>query len=302
MTSIEMQLPANIFQDPVSIKTQQEESNIDEQTPKPSSKADLVKKLLIGSILLGFIVYVIIDSIKGDGQVTTTIEDFLDWVENNPTEGVFAFIGVYFVATVLFIPGTILTLGAGFVFSSAFGLGAGVLLASLAVFVGASSGAMASFLLGRYLLRDWVMTLTGKYKLFEAIDTALTNNGFKIMSLLRLSPIIPFNALNYIAGVTSVSFRDNALALLFIMPGTVLYVFLGSSAGSLSDSESSGGDQTTTIITIVFGIVFGFLGIGATSYYAKKELDAVIAKHDAEGDNADEASNPTENVVEEVPV
>jgi len=297
---IELQQQADIFQHPASTKTQ-EEVTTKEQTPK-SSKADLVKKLLIGSILLAFIVYVIIDSASGDGRVTSTVEDFLDWVEDNPAEGVFAFIGVYFVATVLFIPGTILTLGAGFVFSSAFGLGVGVLLASIAVFVGASSGALASFLLGRYLLRDWVMTLTSKYQLFGAIDTALTNNGFKIMSLLRLSPIIPFNALNYIAGVTSVSFRDNALALLFILPGTVLYVFLGSSAGSLSDSESSGDDQTTTIITVVFGIVFGLLGIAATSYYAKKELNAVIAQQDGERVDAEDASTPTDDADEEVPV
>uniref|UniRef100_A0A7S2PDT1 VTT domain-containing protein n=1 Tax=Leptocylindrus danicus TaxID=163516 RepID=A0A7S2PDT1_9STRA len=258
-------------------------ANQDDQLPTAGKKGGTaISKLIIGTILIGFIAYVIYDSASGEGRVTDTVDDFLQWVEDNPTEGVFAFIGVYFVATVLFIPGTILTLGAGFVFSSAFGLGPGVLLASAAVFVGASTGAIASFLLGRYLLQDWVTTLTQKYTVFEAIDGALTHNGFKIMSLLRLSPIIPFNALNYIAGVTSISFRDNTLALFFILPGTILYVFLGSSAGSLSDSESSGSDQTTTIITVVFGVIFGFLAIAATSYYAKKELRAVIARQEAE--------------------
>lgn len=156
------------------------------------------------------------------------------------------------------------------------------MLATVAVFVGASTGAIAAFLIGRYLLQDWVVSLTQRHNLSEAVNNALTNNGFKIMSLLRLSPIIPFNALNYIAGATLISFRDNTLAIFFILPGTVLYVFLGSSAGSLSDSENSGGDQTTTIITVVFGIVFGFLAITATSYYARKELRAVIARQESE--------------------
>ena len=82
----------------------------------------------------------------------------------------------------------------------------------------------------------------------------------------------------------------------------MLYVFLGSSVGSLSDNESSGGGQSTTIITIAFSIVFSFLGIGATSYYVKKDLNAVIAKHDTKGDNEDGASNPTGSVYEDVPV
>ena len=61
------------------------------------------------------------------------------------------------ISTVLFIPGSLLTLGAGFVFSNAFGLGVGVLLGVTAVFFGASAGALISFLLGRYLFRDWAI-------------------------------------------------------------------------------------------------------------------------------------------------
>ena len=71
------------------------------------------------------------------------------------------------------------------------------------------------------------------------------------------------------------------MALIFILPGTILFVFLGSSAGSLSDSEEMD-DPTVTIITIVFGIVFGFLGVGVTTYYAKKELHRVLEKREIE--------------------
>jgi len=191
------------------------------------------------------------------------------------------------ICTVLFIPGSILTLGSGFIFANVFGLGYGVILATVAVFIGASAGAIVAFLLGRYLLRDWVKTLTTKYPLFEAVDTALEDKGLRIMCLLRLSPIIPFNALNYIAGITAISLTAYTWAMIAILPGTILYIFLGATAGSLTDSGSSGDNGTVKIITIVVGVVFGVLGVGAVSYYAKKELNNVIQK--AEEENNEDA-------------
>merc|ERR1711933_573887 len=203
---------------------------------------------------------------------------FLEWIEENPIIGMFAFMGLYFIATILFIPGSILTLGGGFIFSNAFGLGFGVVIATVSVFVGASSGAIVAFLLGRYILRDWVENLTHKYPIFEAIDAALKEKGFRIMALLRLSPIIPFNALNYIAGITAISLAAYTWAMIAILPGTILYVFLGATAGSLADSSQSSDNITVKIVSIVVGIVFGILAIAAVSYYAKKELNKAIEK------------------------
>jgi uncharacterized membrane protein YdjX (TVP38/TMEM64 family) len=152
--------------------------------------------------------------------------------------------------------------------------------------LGASAGAIASFLLGRFLLRDWVSGLTKKYAIFEALDTAFEEKGFRIMVLLRLSPIIPFNAINYIAGVTAISFWSYMWALFAILPGTILYVFLGASAGSLTDSASSGDNGTLTIIVVVAGVVFGVIAVGVTSYYAKVELNKVVAKRRQEMEDA----------------
>eukprot|EP00586_Coscinodiscus_wailesii_P022613 CAMPEP_0172520674 /NCGR_PEP_ID=MMETSP1066-20121228/292140_1 /TAXON_ID=671091 /ORGANISM="Coscinodiscus wailesii, Strain CCMP2513" /LENGTH=291 /DNA_ID=CAMNT_0013303471 /DNA_START=37 /DNA_END=912 /DNA_ORIENTATION=+ len=259
-----------------------------------SNKRNMIKKIAIAVVLIGFIVYVIIDSLTTQ-NVKKGIDIFFTWIEINPAAGLFAFMGVYFVATVLFIPGSILTLGGGFVFSNAFGLGLGVLMATVAVFVGASLGATAAFLLGRYLLRDWVQKLTTKYPVFEAIDSALQEKGFRIMALIRLSPLIPFNALNYITGVTAVSFGANTVALVAILPGTILYVFLGASAGSLADSASSGSNSVVRIVSIVVGIVFGILGIAVTSYYAKKELNKVIARRQEETQNDTDEENVNDN-------
>lgn len=268
--------------------------NEDEENPSPtsvetieddelqtSSKNKPIMKYIIALLFVGFIIYLIIDSIT-TGHIRSGVTKFLEWIEDNPVAGLFVFMVVYFISTVLCVPGSILTLGSGFVFGNAFGLGLGVALATLAVFVGATSGATVCFLLGRYILRDWVEKLTKKYVIFEALDAAFDEKGFRIMTLLRLSPLIPFNVINYIAGVTSLSLRDYSFANFAILPGTALYCFLGASAGSLTDSASSGGDPTVTIIVVVVGIIFGVLAVGVTSYYAKKELNRIVAAREAE--------------------
>ena len=110
------------------------------------------------------------------------------------------------------------------------------------------------------------------------------------MFLLRLSPLIPFNAINYILGVTAVSARDYIVSCLGMLPGTLLYVFLGSSAGSIVDSASSGSNnKVVSIVSIVAGVIFGVLGIFATSYYAKKELNKFV-NEDVEGGDNNEGS------------
>ncbi len=104
---------------------------------------------------------------------------------------------------------------------------------------------------------------------------ALETNGLKIMVLLRLSPLIPFNALDYISGITSISLRDYALALLAILPGAIVLCIAGASASSLSDRTSSNENSTIKIISIVVGLVSGGYGVYLASYYSKMELDRV---------------------------
>ncbi|WFB37894.1 TVP38/TMEM64 family protein [Kiritimatiellota bacterium B12222] len=134
--------------------------------------------------------------------------------------GIFAFIVVYIVATVFMIPASILTLGAGF----AFGLATGMVTVSIA----STLGATASFLVSRYLARDRVKAKFGHHEKFAAVDQAVSQEGWKIVALLRLSPIFPFNALNYILGLTGIRFPHYVLASWAgMLPGTLLYVYLG---------------------------------------------------------------------------
>merc|ERR1712194_994749 len=101
--------------------------------------------------------------------------------------------------------------------------------------------------------------------------------GFRICVLLRLSPIIPFSAINYILGVTSIKFRHYASALFFILPGTVMYCFIGATAGSLTESEGATSGLMAIVLLIV-GIFFGLLAISAVSYYAKKEFNRILSE------------------------
>jgi uncharacterized membrane protein YdjX (TVP38/TMEM64 family) len=138
--------------------------------------------------------------------------------------GPVAFGMMYVVATVLFMPGSVLTLAAGAIF----GLWLGVLLASLA----ATTGAGLAFLIARYLARDRVSRWARERPTFDAIDRAIGEGGWKIVALLRLSPVIPFNLQNYLYGLTPIGFWPYLLtSWLAMLPGTLMYVYLGHIAG-----------------------------------------------------------------------
>ncbi|MBF2060081.1 TVP38/TMEM64 family protein, partial [Fischerella thermalis] len=154
------------------------------------------------------------------------LRNALQWIDSLGTVGAIAFIILYIIATVAFLPGSILTLGAGVVF--------GVIWGSIYVFIGATLGATAAFLVGRYLARGWVAEKIADNKKFAAIDRAVGREGLKIVLLTRLSPIFPFNLLNYAFGVTDVSLKDYFIGSVGMIPGTIMYVYIGSLAGNLA--------------------------------------------------------------------
>jgi uncharacterized membrane protein YdjX (TVP38/TMEM64 family) len=149
------------------------------------------------------------------------LRTFNDWVAQMGTAGIFIFIGVYAVATVLVAPGAILTIGAGF----AFGLWKGFLAAS----GGATIGAALAFLVARFIARDKIEAIAQRNDKFRKIDNAIGRQGTKLIFLLRLSPVIPFNLSNYFYGLTAVKFWPYVVASwIGMMPGTFLYVYIGT--------------------------------------------------------------------------
>lgn len=142
------------------------------------------------------------------------------------------FVMLYTVTCVFFLPATPLTLGAGAVF----GLGRGFALA----WAGASLGCMAAFLVSRHLARRWVQARLASDRRLLALDRAVTRDGWKVVALTRLSPLFPFNVLNYAYGLTGIPFLQYAAAsALGMMPGTLLYVWLGAAAGQAVHGHAS---------------------------------------------------------------
>jgi uncharacterized membrane protein YdjX (TVP38/TMEM64 family) len=174
---------------------------------------------------------------------------FLGWSRGLGVWGPIALAALYGAACVLFLPGALLTLGAGF----AFGLVRGL----LAAMAGSLLGAAAAFLLGRTVARRWVARKVSGSPAFRAVDAAVGREGFKIVLLTRLSPVFPFNLLNYAFGVTRVSFRDYFFASwLGMFPGTVMYVYLGSAAQSLAElAAGSGGGATAQRVLLGVGLL-----------------------------------------------
>jgi pyruvate/2-oxoglutarate dehydrogenase complex dihydrolipoamide dehydrogenase (E3) component/uncharacterized membrane protein YdjX (TVP38/TMEM64 family) len=156
---------------------------------------------------------------------------FVGWIRGAGVAGMALFLLAYVAACVLLLPGLILTLGAGF----AYGVAVGVPL----VWVSANLGAALAFLLGRTLARDRIAARVAGNAKFAAIDRAVGREGLKIVLLTRLSPAFPFNLLNYAYGLTRVTFRDYVVgSLVGMIPGTAMYVYLGSLITSVSELAS----------------------------------------------------------------
>jgi uncharacterized membrane protein YdjX (TVP38/TMEM64 family) len=154
-------------------------------------------------------------------HVHVLLKQALDWIGRLGPWGPVTFILIYALATVLFFPGSVLTFGAGVLFD--------VVAGTIYVSIGAELGATCAFLLGRYFARETIVHRLQDNETFATIDKAVAEDGWKIVGLTRLSPIFPFTLLNYAFGLTRVSLRDYALASwIGMMPGTVMYVYLGS--------------------------------------------------------------------------
>ena len=184
----------------------------------------------------------------------------LNWIDSLGFVGPVVFILLYIVITVAFLPASIVTLGAGVVF--------GVVKGSLFVFIGAMLGATAAFLVGRYLARDWIAKKIAGNQKFAAIDEAIAREGRKIIFLIRLSPAFPFNLLNYALGLTKVSLPDYVLGTTGIIPGTIMYVYLGSLAGNLAMLGSGEAPSNPTVTWAIR--IIGFIATVAVTVYVTR--------------------------------
>jgi uncharacterized membrane protein YdjX (TVP38/TMEM64 family) len=195
----------------------------------------------------------------------------LEWTSANRGIAAFAYVLLYVVATVALLPGLVLTIGAGAIF----GLAKGVALVSLSSVLGAT----AAFFVGRTVARNWVSRQIEAWPKFRALDRALDARGFWIVLLTRLSPVFPFNLLNYAYGVTAVKPRDYILgSWIGMFPATVLYVYAGSAAADVAQAltgkvETGGAGRVLLFVGLVATVVVTVL----VTRIARRHLDHELA-------------------------
>ncbi|EKQ66882.1 hypothetical protein OsccyDRAFT_4692 [Leptolyngbyaceae cyanobacterium JSC-12] len=232
-------------------------------------------------VLLTMSLVIALVAISQQFNLQQLVQDTLLWIKNLGVVGIIAFVLIYNLATLLLIPGSLLTLGGGALY--------GVFWGSVYVVIAAMLGAITAFLIGRYHTRSWVSQKLQGYPKFQAIDQAVAREGLKIVFLTRLSPIFPFNLLNYSFGITCVSLRDYVIGSVGMIPGSVMYVYLGSLAG---DIATLGMPQELS--PQVQGIrwfmkIVGFLATFAVTLYitriAKKALNHTVHPRNQEYDN-----------------
>ena len=188
-----------------------------------------------------------------------------EWARDAGAIGVVAFVLAYVIATVFLVPGSVLTIAAGFTY----GLGWGMVLVTPTATVAAT----AAFLVGRGLVRDRMTRRFGEGRRFRAIDAAVDKRGALIVTLLRLSPVVPFVVLNYLLAISKVRTRPYvAASAVGRLPGTVLFVYLGTLASTAAEAASGG--------SLPSGLRLGFLAAGLVATIAVVVIVARLARRE----------------------
>jgi uncharacterized membrane protein YdjX (TVP38/TMEM64 family) len=188
------------------------------------------------------------------------------WVEGLGFWGPLVYVVTYAAAVVAFVPASLLTLIAGAIF--------GVVKGAAIVFVAAVIGSSLAFLVSRYLAREAIERRLAGNPRFAAIDRAIGVEGRKIVFLLRLSPAFPFNLLNYALGLTRVRFEDYLIASAGMLPGTLLYVYLGKVAGDVAALAGGATIERGTggTLLLVVGLVATVVATAIITRIARRAL------------------------------
>ncbi|MEG3861546.1 TVP38/TMEM64 family protein [Microcoleus sp. herbarium12] len=235
-----------------------------------SSRDILKRRLLFLSIALAVPLLIVATR---SAYVQGLLRAVLIQIEHLGVWGPIAFIATYNFATILFIPGSVLTLGGGVLF--------GLWWGSIYVLIAATLGATFAFLIGRYLSRDRVVKYMEAHPKFKALDRAVAKEGLKIVFLTRLCPLFPFNLLNYALGITQVSLKDYVLGSSGMIPGTVMYVYSGSLVGNIAAicTVNQPANPQAELVKWLINTISFTVAVAVTIYItriARKALDETI--------------------------
>ncbi|URE30435.1 SNARE associated Golgi protein [Musa troglodytarum] len=219
--------------------------------------------ILLAAIVIAFVTL----------PIEKILRDFLVWIEQNVGPwGPLVLAVAYIPLTVLAVPASVLTLGGGYLF--------GLPLGFVADSVGATIGATAAFLLGRTIGRPYVLSKLNDYAKFQAVAIAIERSGFKIVLLLRLTPLLPFNMLNYLLSVTPIGIGEYMMAsCLGMMPITFALVYVGTTLKDLADVTHGWSELSPTRwVLIVSGLVISAVLIACVARVAKASLEKALAE------------------------
>lgn len=195
--------------------------------------------------------------------------------------------GAYIVAETLFFPRSILSIAAGYALRKAYGNSDKTLLVGIPLtsFAG-SVGSVIHFGMGRYIFRDTAKALCARYPIFKALDKALVTDGFILMTLLHMSPMVPFSILNFCVGMSAMSFKDFCMSFIGVIPGSVVFVLIGTTLSDIHDlingkSTLNKREQKIELTFVSIGSVLGIAAIIWTSIVTKKYFDEIVAENES---------------------
>ncbi|CAL9215979.1 unnamed protein product [Arabidopsis halleri] len=225
-----------------------------------------------GTILAGVLLIGTVGGFAGVGyvyrdQINTFLTQFSTYIEGYGTAGYALFIAVYAGLEILAIPALPLTMSAGLLF--------GPLVGTIIVSISGTMAASVAFLIARYFARERILKLVEDNKKFLAIDKAIGENGFRVVTLLRLSPLLPFSLGNYLYGLTSVKFVPYVLgSWLGMLPGSWAYVSAGAFGRAIIQEESNVGlpGGNGQLLTLGVGLLVTAL---AATYVTGLAKDAI---------------------------
>ena len=223
----------------------------------------------------------------------------LEWVRVHKVLGPIVLTLIYIVTTVIFIPGSLLAFGAGWVFKQTYdSLWKALLVGTTSVWLGAWLGSFLAFLLGRFVFKSLSERLAAKYMVTKALDRAIQTEGLKFVFLLRLCAVVPFNVLNYALAMTSISLFDYLVGGIGMLPVVMMDVFIGTTLGSLTEAvkgHNDTGEEGLILTILIFGSIIFITVMVWMTCVVKRYLNQVIKEHQ----DSDCELNPTLNQTNE---
>ncbi len=224
----------------------------------------VIKLVLIVGLLIGASII---------WPVNEWMQAMIVWVKASGVWGVAAFAVIYIISTVMLIPASLLTLGAGFIYGPWWGT---LLVSPVSV-----TAAFVAFSLARGRMRPWVQAKVANSPRFGLVDKTVGDQGFKIVMLLRLSPVFPFTFLNYALGLTRVKGQSYVLAsFIGMLPATFLYTYLGSLVTNVTELAAAPkqGAEDAQNIFIWVGFAVTVMVTAYVTYLARRALRNTIAE------------------------